>query len=101
MKAVAVQGFGILVLQCMAMGKPVIPTKTSGLPEMVEDGRTGILVPPCNSAALARAFGALLQDSKQRAEMGRLGRKRVTEYFTVEAMMGKMVQENNLLIRNL
>ncbi len=93
MKTVAVQEFGISVLECMAMGKPVIATKTGGLPEIVEDGRTGILVPPCNPAALARAIVALLQDSGQRAEMGRLGRKRVTEYFTVEAMMGMMVQE--------
>ena len=83
------------------MGKPVIATKPGGLPEIVEDGRTGILVPPCNPAALARAIAALLQDSRQRVEMGRLGRKRVTEYFTVEAMLGKMVQEYNLLIRNL
>jgi len=95
------EGFGISVLESMAMEKPVIATKTGGLPEIVEDKRTGILVPPGNTTALARAIVALLQDSRQRAEMGRVGRKRVTEYFTVEAMMGKMVQEYNLLIRNL
>lgn len=95
------EGFGISVLESMAMEKPVIATKTGGLPEIVEDGRTGILVPPGNSTALARAIVDLLQDSKQRAEMGRLGKKRVTECFTVESMMGKMVQEYNLLISNL
>ena len=85
----------------MAMEKPVIATKTGGLPEIVKDKRTGILVPPGNPTALARAIVDLLQDSKQRTEMGRLGKKRVTECFTVEAMMGKMVREYNLLISNL
>ena len=81
------EGFGIAVLEAMAMRKPVVATTTGGLPEIVQDGETGILVPPGDAGALARAVSALLQDSGRRKQLGEAGRARITAHFTVEAMM--------------
>ena len=81
------EGFGIAVLEAMAMRKPVVATTTGGLPEIVQDGETGMLVPPGDADALARAVSSLLQDPARRRQLGEVGRARVVAHFTVEAMM--------------
>ena len=81
------EGFGIAVLEAMAMRKPVVTTAIGGLPEIVLDGETGVLVPPGDSDALARAVSLLLRDPARRGELGAAGRDRVTARFTVDAMM--------------
>ncbi|MFX1552331.1 MAG: glycosyltransferase [Promethearchaeota archaeon] len=78
------EGFGRVNLEAMAMGKPVISTNVGGIPEVVLDGVTGILVPPGNPNALSRALMMLLDDPSQRESMGREGRKRVEEHFTLQ-----------------
>jgi glycosyltransferase involved in cell wall biosynthesis len=78
------EGFGRANLEAMAMGKPVISTNVGGVPEVVLDGVTGILVPPGNSNALFRAIVRLLDDPHMRETMGREGRKRVEERFTLQ-----------------
>ena len=84
------EGFGIAVLEAMAMRKPVVATTTGGLPEIVQGGETGMLVPPGDADALARAVSSLLQDSARRRQWGEAGRARVTAHFTVEAMMDQL-----------
>jgi glycosyltransferase involved in cell wall biosynthesis len=79
------EGFGRTNLEAMAMGKPVISTNVGGIPEVVLDGVTGILVPPGNSEDLARAIMKLLNDGELRESLGREGRRRVEEHFTLQS----------------
>jgi glycosyltransferase involved in cell wall biosynthesis len=69
----------------MAMGKPVISTNVGGIPEVVLDGVTGILVPPEDSKALSHAIMGLLGDPYLRECMGQEGRRRVEDHFTLQA----------------
>ena len=85
------EGFGIAVLEAMAMRKPVVATTTGGLPEIVQEGETGMLVPPGDSKALAKAVSSLLQDSARCRQFGEAGRARVAAHFTVDAMMDGLV----------
>ncbi|TMB00956.1 MAG: glycosyltransferase family 4 protein [Deltaproteobacteria bacterium] len=76
--------FGRILIEAMALGKPVVASNAGGVPEIVVDGRTGVLVPPRDDAALARALGMLLRDPARRARMGAEARERVREHFSVE-----------------
>jgi glycosyltransferase involved in cell wall biosynthesis len=78
------EGFGIVLLEGMAMGKPVVASRVGGIPEAVEDGVTGILVPPANSSKLADALVHLLEQPALRHSMGEAGRKRVETLFTLK-----------------
>jgi glycosyltransferase involved in cell wall biosynthesis len=69
-------------LEWMAAGRPLVATRVGGLPELVEDGVTGLLIPPGDSAALADAIKSLLDDPRRAEEMGRAGRERWEEYFS-------------------
>lgn len=79
--------FGISCLEAMAFGLPVVATRASALPEVVEDGVTGILVPPGDPEALAEAITRLLRDPGMCHRMGQRGRQRVLEEFTVEQVL--------------
>ena len=81
------EGLGIAVVEAMAMGKPVVGTATGGLPEVIADGETGLLVPPGDDVALAEAIAALLNDAKRRDDLGRAGIVRAHRCFGIEAMM--------------
>lgn len=76
--------FGIACLEAMCFGLPVVATRVGGVPEVVEDGVTGILVPPNDPQALAEAILSLLRDPEQRRRMGERGRERVLTEFTAE-----------------
>ncbi len=79
------EGFGRVNLEAMAMGKPVISTNVGGIPEVVLDEITGILVPPRNSHELAQATIRLLNDRELMESLGREGRRRVKDHFTLQA----------------
>jgi glycosyltransferase involved in cell wall biosynthesis len=66
--------FGITLVQAMAAGVPVAATRASAIPEVVEDGRTGLLSLPLDAQALARAIQVLLNDENRRQEMGQRAR---------------------------
>jgi glycosyltransferase involved in cell wall biosynthesis len=85
------EGFGIAVLEAMAMRRPIVATATGGLPELVRDGETGLLVPPGDAESLAEAVVELLRDSSKRQTLGEAGRVRVANHFTVETMMNRLV----------
>jgi glycosyltransferase involved in cell wall biosynthesis len=76
--------FGKIVIEAMAMGKPVIASRVGGVPEIVVDGQTGLLIPPADSEALRQALEQLIPDRKRREQMGLNGRKRVEQYFSLE-----------------
>jgi alpha-maltose-1-phosphate synthase len=72
---------GIVNLEAMACGTAVVGSRVGGIPEVVADGETGLLVRPGEPAALAGAINALVTDPHRAAEMGRLGRKRAVADF--------------------
>ena len=81
------EGLGTSLLDAMACSRAVVATHAGGIPEVVEDGVTGLLVPPRDHAALAQAIVGLLKDDALRKRMGGAGLARVSERFTVERMV--------------
>lgn len=79
-----VETFPVSLLEAMAMERPVVSTKVSGVPEMVEDGKNGLLVPVGDDAELAAAICRLLDDPGRARTMGREGRRIVEENFTIQ-----------------
>ena len=74
--------FGIINLEAMACETPVVASAVGGILEVVEDGKTGLLVPPARPDELARALTRVLQDESLARAMGRAGRKRVEDKFS-------------------
>ncbi len=83
------EGLGTSLLDAMACRKAIVGTRAGGIPEVVEDGSTGLLVEPRDSHALADAMIRLLQDEGLRARMADAGYARVRERFTVERMVAE------------
>jgi glycosyltransferase involved in cell wall biosynthesis len=75
------EGFGIPAAEAMGCETPVVATDAGGLPEVVEHGVTGLVVPRGDSAALAQAIGSLLEDPERRRRMGVAGRERALRLF--------------------
>jgi glycosyltransferase involved in cell wall biosynthesis len=86
------EGFGIAVVEAMAMGKAVVATTTGGLPEVVAQGKTGLLVPPGDAEALAAAVVSLLEDKVRREQMGLCGKMRAQERFSLDASVAQVEQ---------
>ena len=76
--------FGKVVIEGMAMGKPVVATAGGGIPEIIEPDRSGILVPMNDASAIADAVIRLLQQPQSAMEIGRAATNRVQEMFTIE-----------------
>jgi glycosyltransferase involved in cell wall biosynthesis len=81
------EGLSNVVLESMAAGVPVVATSVGGTPEVIEEGRTGLLVPPADPAALARAMTHLLNEPGLAAHMGRSGRRVIEEKFSMQQMV--------------
>ena len=76
-------------LEAMATGKPLVGTNVGGIPQIITDGETGILVPPRNPDELAHAIVFLLNDDGKRAAMGLNARKRAESEFSWQIIAGK------------
>jgi glycosyltransferase involved in cell wall biosynthesis len=74
------EGFGLVFAEAMTAGLPVVACRAAAVPEVVEDGRTGLLVEPREPAALAGALERMLGDAPLRREMGRAGTERVEAF---------------------
>jgi glycosyltransferase involved in cell wall biosynthesis len=85
----APEPFGQVVIEGMVAGKPVVATDGGGIPEIVVDGVTGLLVPMGDVQAMAAAIESLLSNPASAAELGRHGRQRVLEHFTIGHVAAK------------
>lgn len=83
------EGFSNALIEAMAASLPVVATTVGGNAEAVQEGITGLLVPPDDSVALAAAMARLLSDPSQARSMGAAGRQVAAEKFTTEAMMSQ------------
>jgi L-malate glycosyltransferase len=81
------EGLGTSLLDAMAAGKACVGTRVGGIPEVIDDGVTGLLVPPRDPPALATAIVRLLNDPEERASMAKAGLARVQAQFSVETMV--------------
>jgi glycosyltransferase involved in cell wall biosynthesis len=79
-----------VILEAMALGKPAIGSTDGGIPEAIADGETGLLVPPGDSDALARAVITILADSELANRMGQSGRERARRVFDMGAMVASV-----------
>lgn len=84
--------FGLVVVEAMSAGRPVVGFAHGALPEIVLDGKTGILVPPGDERALAEAVIRLLQRTEEACQMGVEGQKRAATLFTATRMAGEFEQ---------
>lgn len=81
------EGLGSALLEAMAAGPPVVATAAGGIPEVVKDGETGVLVPPRDAPALAAAILGLLRDAGRRERLSQAARARVHECFSADRMV--------------
>jgi glycosyltransferase involved in cell wall biosynthesis len=81
------EGFPFVLLEALAMGCPVVASRVNGVPELIEDRKTGLLVPARDPQALARAIRDMLSDPTAAAKMGAAGRAVVQERLTVDRMV--------------
>jgi glycosyltransferase involved in cell wall biosynthesis len=81
------EGLGTSLLDAMAAGKPIVATRAGGIPEVVGDEETGVLVPPRDHDAMAEAIVRLLKDDTLRRKMGDAGRARARSLFSAERMV--------------
>ena len=84
------EGTPVSAIEAMAAGCPVVATRVGGLPDLIEDHKTGRLVPPRDADALACAVGGLLQSPHTAGELGRNGQEFVRQRFTVRRLLGDM-----------
>lgn len=84
------EGFGLVLIEAMAAGKPVVTTKVSSMPEIVRDGVHGYLVEPGDSTALAKALLKILTNAQSAVQMGAQGRQEVEQHFTLNRMIDKI-----------
>lgn len=78
------EGVPVVLMEAMAMGLPVVATRIAGIPELVEDGRSGLLVTPGRVDELARALEWLAADPQPRFELGQAGREAVVRHYDLE-----------------
>lgn len=81
------EGMPLVVLEAMALAVPTIATNVAGTPEVIEDGVSGLLVPPDNVAAIATALSRLVQDPALRQRLARAGQERTHARFSLSAMI--------------
>jgi colanic acid/amylovoran biosynthesis glycosyltransferase len=85
------EGIPVVLIEAMASGVAVVASHLSGIPELVEDGVTGLTVPPGDEAGLAGAIEGLLADPARRAQLAAAGRRRVEADFDLDANAARLV----------
>ncbi|MGD9345639.1 MAG: glycosyltransferase family 4 protein [Candidatus Aminicenantes bacterium] len=93
------EGMGSSILDAMASRLPVVATRTGGIPEVVVNGETGLLVPPKSPAALAKAILRIYEDRALGDRLGQKGYEVVHQKFSAEAMAAKVISEYERLAK--
>jgi glycosyltransferase involved in cell wall biosynthesis len=93
------EGLARVLPQALAMGKPCVSFDIDGAPEVVIPGKTGYLVPPGDSEALAESVSRLLADPELRARMGEAGRRRVDPAFRADTMVREIAGVYDMLLQ--
>jgi glycosyltransferase involved in cell wall biosynthesis len=91
--------FGRVIIEGMAAGKPVVATAAGGVPDIIEDGVSGMLVPPGDAASIARAVRYLLDHPSEAQAMGIAARQRVSSRFTIQHHAGRIQELYGALLR--
>jgi hypothetical protein len=86
------ESFGLVFLEAMMFGKPVVGCRAGGMNEVIEEGITGLLAEPGDVSSLAVAIGTLLEDAETRAMLGRAGRERYLQLYTREALIERTLK---------
>jgi glycosyltransferase involved in cell wall biosynthesis len=81
------EGLGISLMQASATGVPIVASRVGGIPEIIQDGVNGLLVPPDDVQGLTSAVVRLLQDPEKGSAMGQAGRRLIQEEFSIEKMV--------------
>jgi glycosyltransferase involved in cell wall biosynthesis len=92
------EGMSNALLEAMAAGLPVVATAVGGTPDVVLDGVTGLLVSPGDPASLARAIGRMIRDPNLRQKMGRAGRARIEQHFSIEETVRRTEEMYTVLL---
>ena len=92
------EGMPVAALEAMMRGRPVVGTSVGGTPEVVENDRTGLLVPPADVAALAQALDALIADAGRRISLGTAAASEARRRFTLERMADATLAEYRRLL---
>lgn len=95
------EAFGMTLIEAMATGIPVIATRVGGMTELVEDGKTGLLVEPGDADALAQAMITLMGNEGLRREMGEAGRRRAVSFFGWDAVVDQLVRQYERIYKTL
>src|SRR5690606_41232326 len=90
-------GLPNVLMEAQSQGLAVVSTRVSGVPELVVDGTTGVLVPPGDAAALAEALAALMVDPARRAALGEAGRARVRKDFDMTRGIDRLARRFGLV----
>ena len=86
------EGSPLSVMEYMEEGKPVVATAVGGIPDLVDDGVNGLLVPPREPERLAEAIAELLSDPARRAQMGERGRELRRSEYSIEATVRRIAE---------
>jgi glycosyltransferase involved in cell wall biosynthesis len=81
------EAFGLVLAEALYLGTPVVATRVGGIPEIVDDGLDGVLVPPADASALAEAIVELINNPQKLARLGGAGREKVIRRFRFEEMV--------------
>jgi len=92
------EAFSFSMLEAMASGKPLIASEIGAIPEGVDDGKTGILVPPGDHAAVAQAIIKLLGDKRLLVDMGNAAREKCEKYYDIRTMVKQTVDIYEALV---
>ncbi len=93
------EAFGLVFIEAGAHGRPTVATNIGGIPDIIINNETGILVPPGDSAALAVAISSILEDSEWAEQLGTAAHRRVFENFTLDQMVNKYLDVYKTMVQ--
>jgi glycosyltransferase involved in cell wall biosynthesis len=90
------EAFGLTIAEAMAAGKPLIGTRTGAIPELIDEGKSGLLVEPGDTLALAEKIISLARDARRRCEMGQIGKRICHEKFDLQKNVAALIEHYGL-----